>query len=431
MRKLHRLCLALFMLSIVEGFSDETISVTSANNQVKARLTPDGKIMNLSIGNQTFLFRQDAYHGPTWIVNNKSVSLSPVGDGKATFKGNSDGLALGLEFVPDMDRLTLRCTITNHGSKPRQNLSAGIVLGIDTYMDRYPDWNDRLFPTLVRCEKTHLWGYAMSPLGKILGISSPQPIASYHLKYESNGHRIFTIVLDLLHPGKQPSRHPQALHTLAAGESKRWDIILQSFESLDQIKPKQALSTGAAMFDIERYTIGDGEAIDGKIFSSSLKSLVLTSPDGKKNAPEFKKKEEGLYQFTTPLLNGKGIYTLTAITDTGKISEAKVSLRHAWSWYLKKARENAISKPQKASIVVESWYGFYSMYLAQKHFPDPLLDKQAEEKYREIFALLFKDMGNTMTIYGNNRPQNHTATAGMEVDCLENLRHLLPISSYR
>lgn len=39
-------------------------------------------------------------------------------------------------------------------------------LEIDSYMDSYPRWNRKFFPTALRCEKSGFWSYFMSPEGK-------------------------------------------------------------------------------------------------------------------------------------------------------------------------------------------------------------------------------------------------------------------------
>ena len=53
-------------------------------------------------------------------------------------------------------------------------------------MDHYPQWHHVFFPTLMRCEKTHFWGYFMSPLGRIITLTSADPVASYHLHYNND-----------------------------------------------------------------------------------------------------------------------------------------------------------------------------------------------------------------------------------------------------
>lgn len=44
----------------------------------------------------------------------------------------------------------------------------GFRLGIDSYMDSYPQWNRKFFPTALRCEKSVFWSYFISPEGKML-----------------------------------------------------------------------------------------------------------------------------------------------------------------------------------------------------------------------------------------------------------------------
>ena len=113
--------------------------------------------------------------------------------------------------------MTLRdssgCTImdislTNTAGVPFQPVKAGIKLGVDTWMDSYPEWLDKFFPTLLFCEKTHFYGYFQSPSGKMLGIASPDPVASWSFDYNLGypepepywfwGHRIEAVNIDLM-----------------------------------------------------------------------------------------------------------------------------------------------------------------------------------------------------------------------------------------
>ena len=47
----------------------------------------------------------------------------------------------------------LEVTLINTGHVPFQPEKAGLRLGIDTYMEQYPDWFGTQFPTLMRNEK--------------------------------------------------------------------------------------------------------------------------------------------------------------------------------------------------------------------------------------------------------------------------------------
>lgn len=66
---------------------------------------------------------------------------------------------------------------------PYQPQKAGLKLGIDTYMDKFPDWFGKYFPTLMRNEKTHFYGYLQTPSGHTLGLVSQQPVASWSVDY--------------------------------------------------------------------------------------------------------------------------------------------------------------------------------------------------------------------------------------------------------
>ena len=97
-------------------------------------------------------------------------------------------------------------------------------MGIDTYMDKYPDWFGKYFPTLMMNEKTHFYGYLQTPSGHTLGVVSPQPVASwsvdYNLGYQDPaphwfmGHRIESLNLDLMNALPLPQHCPQDLWIL-------------------------------------------------------------------------------------------------------------------------------------------------------------------------------------------------------------------------
>ena len=59
----------------------------------------------------------------------------------------------------------------------------GMHVGVDTYMEKYPFWHEKFFPTLLRCEKTHLWGYYMNTEENALAIATSAPVASYDIVY--------------------------------------------------------------------------------------------------------------------------------------------------------------------------------------------------------------------------------------------------------
>jgi len=284
-------------------------------------------------------------------------------------------------------------------------------------MDNYPSWNEKLFPTLMRCEKTHFWGYAMSPQGYILGISSPDPIASYSIVYKQYLHRIYTVSLDLLNPGPLPLRHPQSLDFLSAGQSRKWTVFLEEVKDLENIKPQLSKTIKAPMIEIDRYTIEPGKAAIIKVYSDEEISLQVNMPDDTICSLSVDNAGESIYSCQFKPENGFGVYTLKATSVSGKISEAKICLRRPWSWYLKQARREAIRCRQKASTHVESYYGLSSMFLAQKYFPDAVLDGQSEAVFNEIYPLMYDAEKKMPKVSSHpDRIQNSALMASFLVD---------------
>lgn len=69
--------------------------------------------------------------------------------------------------------IAVHATVANPTDEPLEFSRVSLRLGLDTYMEAYPQWREVHFPTLLRSERTHFWGYAMTPDGSILGIASP------------------------------------------------------------------------------------------------------------------------------------------------------------------------------------------------------------------------------------------------------------------
>ena len=144
----------------------------------KLALSEDGTIRDLAFreagGWNRVLFRTDDFRGPGWFVDTDGVehrvSLHPIAGQPGVFRGEEGQLSFSLEYHFSAGALCLQGRVQNGASTAFAPRRCGIKLGLDTYMDRYPDWDQKLFPTLLRCEKTHFWGYLMSPLGKIMAM---------------------------------------------------------------------------------------------------------------------------------------------------------------------------------------------------------------------------------------------------------------------
>jgi len=372
---------------------------------LKMELSPAGRLLSLvlpSSNRETTLFRKGGYHaGPSWIVDGKRISLAQVESGSLNFNAKQNDISYFIAYRQQGNGLALKVGLKNEGTKTFKPDAARLMLGINTEMIKFPDWNDKFFPTLIRGEKTHLWGYFMNPKGRVLTISSPDPIASWNYEYQHLRHRIYTVSLDMLHKLPLPQRHPQNLTELKPGEEKFWTIYLEEVDSVHDVKAAVSRNIDAPMFEIDRYTISDGERSAVSIISGEEIELTLIDPDGKSSAVDVKQtNDKDIYRYVLEPQKGIGQYTFKAENASGRITEASVYVRHPWSWYLKQARKEAIRCPQKAAGCCENWLGHFSTMLAKRYFPDARLDALAEENFRTILPALYNPETGTQAKIG-------------------------------
>lgn len=299
--------------------------------------------------------------------------------------------------------------IENTGDSPFSPETLGVNLGIDTYLEKYPEWNEKFFPSAFRCEKTHFWGYYMQPLSnKIIGVFCEEPIASYGWDYnyipnQGWGHRIHGAYVSLLNRLPLPSRHPQNLTCLKPAERIRRKIEFVFCENLKEYS--EILSDrGIPYISAERFTLAQGESFDYKINCKDGYTASLTGPNGNK------------------IIDGtaeeNGIYTLSVKTDRNRTAQALFYCRKPWSWYLKQARKEAIEKPPHATTHCESWYSFYTGFLAAKHYPDNAQDKIINDMFDEIIPYMF-DFEKIQPKLIPERIQNVSSLIGILVDRYE------------
>ena len=365
-------------------------------------------------------FRTDGYAGPAWRVEDgggtRLPTLTVADSNQFLFTGTDGQRSLSLRYQLASNRLAVTAAISNGGAAAWTPIRAGLRWGLNTYMDAYPTWNHRYFPTLLRCEATHFWGYAMTPQGWILGVASPDPVASWHHEYEPAQHRIYTSCFDLLNALPLPARHPQNLTELAPGEQKQWTLHLQDLGELADIKPALADGIAAPMIEASRYAGGPGDPVLLTLWGAPV-GAVVRGPGGALQALALASSgTSATATYTLPA--APGLYTVTASNAAGRVAEASLAVRRPWSWYLRQARSEALAKPQKASSHTESWYGFHSMFLARRWLPDAALDAQADAKFHELYPLMY----NTNTFLPSSwqsRIQNHSCMAGALADRYE------------
>ena len=172
------------------------------------------------------------------------------------FDGRRGDVLYTLRYQSIHGHLAVVAGLKNLGTNRFAPKQARLVLGVDTEMLGCPQWNEVLFPTLLRCEPTHFWGYFMGPAGRILGVASAtdrqlqpgiQPNRPPHFHRQPRP----------LHAPPLPPRHPQHLAGLAPGEQMSWTIFLVNIDSLEPSKPALAGLTDAPMVEADRYTLAE------------------------------------------------------------------------------------------------------------------------------------------------------------------------------
>ncbi|MBE9917223.1 hypothetical protein G8C92_24715 [Paenibacillus donghaensis] len=378
-------------------------------------------------------FRKGAYAGFAWhgewngekhVIG---VTLDERDTDGAIFRGSSGALNFSLRYHSVDGQFAVTAAVANTGKIPVQPLSLGLMTGIDTYMEKFPDWNDKFFPTLLRCERTHFWGYCMRPEGALIGIASPQPIASWSLQYnvgymegelEWGGHRVETFTLDFLHAGPLPERHPQRLSELLPGETKEWTLLLLPFKRPDQLLPSLAPVCAAPMLELERTTLAKGECARMTIHSCESVAARVLLPDGRRMTVQPEAAGEGKYELLIQAGESQGHIRIEVENGSGKQSEALVSVRPHWLWFLDKARTAALICPPRATSHCESWYGLYTLYSSQQYFPDREMLEQTEQIMSSIYPLMF-DMETHEPLLVKHRIQNVSSMVGVLVDRYE------------
>lgn len=425
----------LLLMAALSGIGQTVIK----NTNWECRISPDGFIEQLvfkgKAGNDTIPFFQKKENaGPCFYAKtgDKEAKAKWVRSGAYCFGATIDGVECVLRYLDNRSCPAIEVTLTNRGVVPFQPAKAGLKLGIDTYMDKYPDWFGKYFPTLMRCEKTHFYGYFQNPEEHTLAIVSEQPVASWSVDYNLGymdpsphwfmGHRIESFNLDLLNALPLPNRHPQHLYELRQGESKSWLITFVNTGNLENLEQSLAEVANIPMIYAKRTSYRPGEGAEFDVWSSR-KDLVVTVKDdrGKELPCQIKVVDKdspaGSVKRVNVVLPEAGLYTVV-VNSGGKQAEAVLTVPHTWAWTMSKARENALRYHQKASSHVESWYGFYSAFIAAKYFPDKKIDKALNDKFERVFDLLHDTM-KMVPKYYKTRIQNTSGTIGILVDRYE------------
>lgn len=316
---------------------------------------------------------------------------------------------------------TLTVTMRNNRHTPFQPVKAGVKLGIDTYMDAYPAWNDKYFPTFMMCEPMHCYGYLQSPSGKVKAVVSDSPVASWSLDYNLGyqepaphwfyGHRIKALNLDLLAALPLPPHHPQDSWQLAPDEERTWRICLVDLEGIDSFEQAVNAAGGVPTLKMERTSCAPGEYVTIEVYGHAPKLSVGGTVVSLRRCAGGNL-WRGRYVASEP-----GIVSLT-VADGAYTVHGTVNVRYLWCKTMELARIGALEHKQKATSHVESWYGFHTAFLAARYFPDAAIDSLLDRRFDLVFGNVF-DLNTGKAYKYGWRMQNVASTIGMLADRYE------------
>lgn len=315
----------------------------------------------MKIANTEILMREDQYQLGCFVVENgKETSIC-----NANQSGNYKDLEIELKTEFHGDVFHVLVSINSNGDFACDQL--GMYLGIDTYMDTFPEWNDKLFPTALRCEKDGFWSCFSSPNGVMLGVASPSKIISWNHHYSRSygdvGHRIYTCSVDFINVSKQPQRHPTSPKMLSKGDQLSYDFyfkVVKHREALFDFVQSYAKITVPTFF---KHTLEVNE-----------KPVLLTNCGEafSKKVGELQTNEQDARLF---------------ICQDG-IAQTELYVRKDWFYYLDCARKSAEICQQKPGTHAESWYGYFSRILYAKYINDEKYTKELELEFDKFFFTL-------------------------------------------
>lgn len=372
-------------------------------------------------------FHDKSNAGPSFYANmgNGNIKADWIPDGYRSYRATIDGVECRLTYKEWKGQPAMEVTLENKGNVPFQPVKAGLKLGIDTYMDKYPDWFGKYFPTLMMNEKTHFYGYLQTPSGHTLGVVSPQPVASwsvdYNLGYQDPaphwfmGHRIESLNLDLMNALPLPQHCPQDLWVLKQGERKTWTIAFVDINTPGEFEETIHKVAAVPMIRMPQTVYQPKETAIFEVLASAP-TVEVTDSKGELQKVTVKSKSGNVKEISCTLPS-VGLYTVK-VTDGDKQSQGVLSAHASWEWTMEHARKGALKYHQKATSHIESWYGFHSSFIAARYFPEKQLDEALRSRFDYLFGLLH-DQTKMVPLYHASRIQNTSGTIGLLVDKYE------------
>jgi hypothetical protein len=258
---------------------------------VRAEINRRGRLtaLHLKRGKEfdTFRFRSDKWCGPTWVIEEagrtSQILLQPNEKTRGLYEGKQGDVSYSLQYRVSAGRLEIEAALENHSAAVFNPLSASVRMGIDTEQLTYPQWRKIPYPTFLRCEPTHAWGYAMTPNGEILGIACPDVAGSWQQLSDSpNLQRPVTFSLTAIGPGEYSKDQPAQL-SLKSDERRVWRIRLFSIADLAQVPSRLSEQAGASFLNLAQNTVEPGQlaVLPNFVRPGESRTVSITGPDQK------------------------------------------------------------------------------------------------------------------------------------------------------
>lgn len=395
---------------------------------MKVQLTENGHIKSIDKGNIHVPFTPENGFGFGFTQSHLDIPVETEFDGTCYTK-NMCCVDFSYNYETTSEYLKINIKIQNDSGFDFYADSIYFKLGIDSCMVKYPDWRNKYFPTLLRLEKTHFYGYFCSPDGQALAIIGEKPVASYDISYAhpstpfyNRGHRIYNTSIVFYNNGKSAERLPQDKKILKNGEIYENNLYLIPLENLNNFEASLNKIFNIPIISAEKYVFELNEKFDFALTYKGAFDYSLKTPSGK------------IIRNEKPILEEYGLYKLNIFADNGYFAESYFFVRKDWDFYLYGAAKEAVAKQQKASTHTESWYGLFSLFLAQKYFKDDQLFNTAKKCFDEIMPLMFSfDQAKPLII--PHRIQNTALFISLLVDLYEtdkenNIKYLSLASLY-
>lgn len=348
----------------------------------------------------TSLLRADEYAPGFYFQESDSVSLKRISGSTASYKG------LKAELKLDASGDTVIYNIKINSETDISLNRMGLCLGIDSYMSTFPEWDNKYFPTALRCEKDGFWGCFMSPTGEMLGIASPSNIVSYKIEYNQQnnadavGHRIYTASIEFMNNIKTPSRHKSSPKVFKANTTYEYKVFLKLVRDKAELYKFVKECANITVNMPEKLTFEIGEPIN---YRYNTGEYSITDSYGK--------------SYNTPCDLPHGRYILTA----PQMAETRIFIRKDWHYYLDCARRSAETCQQKIGTHTESWYGYFSRIAYAKRIKDSEYTEKLTREFDEFFKSTTRRIRHTMLKPKAlpHRLQNCSGMASLLVDMYE------------